>query len=138
MSSRTQFLSKLIGLYCILVPLAMILHKQAALNAVTAILHDSSIILVLGIITLGAGLGIVLGHNVWSGGGPALVVTEVGWISLVKGLLLLFLPAGIEAKLVLEELHYVRLFYFFMAIALGIGVYLTYSGFTTRTHKSRP
>jgi hypothetical protein len=34
----------------------------------------------------------VLGHNIWSGGALVVVVTVVGWITLVKSLLFLFLP----------------------------------------------
>ena len=65
MLPRTLFLSRLIGLYCILVALSMITHKQATLESVTAVLHDSSMMFVLGAITLAAGLAMVLAHNIW-------------------------------------------------------------------------
>jgi putative exporter of polyketide antibiotics len=96
MSPRTLFLSRLIGLYCILVALSMITRRQATLESVTALLHDPSMIFVLGAITLIAGLAMVLTHNIWSGGALAVIVTLVGWITLIKSLSFLFLPPQIK------------------------------------------
>jgi nitrate reductase gamma subunit len=92
MSPRTVFLSKLIGLYCIVAALSMMTRRQATLDTVTALLQNPSIMLILGVITLAAGLAMVLAHNSWSGGALAVVVTLVGWITLIKSLLFLFLP----------------------------------------------
>ena len=50
------------------------------------------VLLFAGVFALIVGLAIVLGHNVWSGGAAPAIVTLVGWASLVKGLLILFLP----------------------------------------------
>jgi hypothetical protein len=90
--------------------------------------------LILGVITLAAGLAMVLAHNIWSGGTLAVVVTLVGWITLVKGLLFLFLPPEMEAGFFVGQLHYQQLSYLYGAISLALGVYLTYGGFTARSH----
>ena len=66
MSSRTIFLSKLIGLYCILIGLSMMTRGQATVETVTALLQNSAMTLILGVITLAAGLAMVLAHNIWS------------------------------------------------------------------------
>jgi hypothetical protein len=134
MSPRTIFLSRLIGLYCVLVALSMITRRQATLESVTALLHNPSMIFIVGIITLAGGLAMVLAHNIWSGGALALVVTLVGWIALIKGLFFLFLPPEVEAGFFLQQLHYQELFYFYGAVSLVLGVYLTYGGFTSRSH----
>jgi putative exporter of polyketide antibiotics len=133
MSLRTLFLSRLIGLYCILVALSMITRRQATLEWVTALLHDPSMIFVLGAITLIAGLAMVLTHNIWSGGALVVIVTLVGWITLIKSLSFLFLPPQIEAGLFLKRLHYEQLFYLYCAFSLVLGIYLTYSGFKSRS-----
>jgi hypothetical protein len=39
----------------------------------------------------------VLAHNIWSGGVLALIVTLVGWVTLIKSLSFLFLPPEIDA-----------------------------------------
>lgn len=129
MSSRTIFLSRLIGLYCIVIALSMMTRKQATVETVNALLQNPSMMLIVGIITLATGLAIVLAHNIWSGSTLAVVVTLVGWITLLKSLSLLFLPPEMETGLFLRHLHYQQLFYLYGAISLVLGVYLTYSGF---------
>jgi len=133
MSSRTIFLSKLIGLYCIVIALSMMTRRQATVETVTALLQNPSMMLIIGIITLAAGLAMVLAHNIWSGGALAVVVTLVGWVTLIKSLFFLFLPPEMEAGLFLQQLHYQQLFYLYGAISLVLGVYLAYSGFTSRS-----
>jgi len=134
MSPRTLFLSRLIGLYCILVALSMITRRQATVDTVTALLQNPSMMLILGAITLIAGLAMVLAHNIWSGGALVVIVTLVGWITLIKSLSFLFLPPEMEARLFLEQLHYRQLFYMYTAFSLVLGVYLTYGGFKSRSH----
>jgi hypothetical protein len=67
MSSRTVFLCRLIGLYCLLLSLSMIVHKQASVESVTALLHSPALTMILGVVIVAAGLAMILGHNVWSG-----------------------------------------------------------------------
>jgi putative exporter of polyketide antibiotics len=134
MSPRTLFLSRLIGLYCILVGLSMMTHSRATVETVTALLQNPSMTLILGVITLAAGLAMVLAHNIWSGGTLVVVVTLVGWMALVKSLFFLFLPPEMETRLFLQQLHYQQLFYLYGAISLALGVYLTYGGFKSRSH----
>lgn len=128
MTPRTTFLSRLIGPYCILVPLSMLTHKEASMAAVNALVHNAPSMLLLGVFTLAAGLAMVIAHNVWLGGAVPVVVTLIGWITLVKGLLFLFLPPEAVTDL-LELLHYQQLFPGFAAISILIGAYLTYGGF---------
>jgi hypothetical protein len=74
--------------------------------------------------TRGIGLAaIVLAHNVWSGGALPVLVTVVGWISLVKGLIVLLLSFETSATY-FEALRYGQLFYVYMGITLVIGIYL--------------
>jgi hypothetical protein len=86
------------------------------------------VLLLVGVITLVAGLAIVLGHNIWSGGVLPVIITLVGWFTLIKGLLLLFLsPEAVVG--VFGKLHYQQRFYLYILISLILGVYLTYEGF---------
>jgi hypothetical protein len=134
MSSRTAFLSKLIGIYCIVVSLAMLAHKQATVEMVIALVHDAPLLFLTGFIALTAGLAMVLCHNVWSGGAAPVIVTLIGWASLVKGALILFLPPAAEADVFLGGLYYARLFYLYAAFSLLIGIYLTYAGAKSTAH----
>ena len=133
MSPRTIFLSKLLGLYCVVVGLAMFVHSHATMEMLKAMLHNAPVLYVAGIIALAMGLAMVLSHNVWCGGVLPIVVTVVGWIALIKGLLLLFLPAQWTEACYLGCGHPVPLFYLKAAITLILGAYLTYGGFTAKS-----
>jgi hypothetical protein len=128
MSPRTIYLGRLIGLYCVLLALAMVSHKQATVETIIALMHDAPVLLFASIVAMAAGLAIVLGHNVWSGGMLPVVVTLVGWISLIKGVILLFLPPA-GALAYFEALRYGQFFYAYMSVTLIIGIYLTFSSF---------
>lgn len=130
MSSQTRFLTKLLGLYCIIVAVAMGLHRQATLEAITALVHDRPLVLIVGIITVFAGLAMVLVHNLWSGGVAPVVVTLIGWITLLKGVLFLLLPPDAAVGFYLDTLHYAQLFYLYVAFSLALGIYLSWAGFS--------
>jgi hypothetical protein len=127
MAPRTIFLSKLIGFFCVAVSLAMMAHGQATVNLMTALVHDPPLVLLMGMIGLAAGLAIVLGHNSWSGGALTVVVTVVGWVILIRGLLLLLLPPATFVKL-FASFHFDQIFLFYLAVPLALGVYLTWGG----------
>jgi hypothetical protein len=137
MSPRTVFLSKLIGLYCLILALAMVLNKAALMDEITALAGNSPVMLVVGVFTLFAGLAMVLGHNVWRGGGVTIVVTVIGWLTLLKALLILFIPLSVESRFLLIPLHSDGLFYVRLALTFLLGVYLTYGGFAA-SPKNRP
>ena len=136
MSSKTIFLIGLIGLYCIFVIPSMVLQRQATMDLMPALLHNSPVMWVLSVTTLTVGLAMVLAHNVWSGGTLAVVVTLCGWSTLIKGLLFLFLPSGLESEFILSVLRNPLVFYVWMTPSLLIGIYLTYGGFTSRTART--
>jgi len=129
MSSRTIFISRLVGLYCLAVSLVMFTHKAAMVEIENTLVHTPAMLFIGGIITLVAGLAIVLSHNVWSGGALPVVVTALGWVSLIKGLFLLWPGTTIGFW---ESFHYEKLFYLYASISFVIGAYLTYEGFRTR------
>lgn len=134
MSPRTRFLSRLIGIYIILVSLSMVTHKQATVEMVTALIQNPAVLFVVGLITVAAGLAMVLSHNVWSGGPVPVVVTLVGWATLIKGLFFLFLSPETASWLFLGEFRYQQFFYLYTAISLLLGIYLIYGGMR---HQSR-
>lgn len=138
MSSRTKFLSRLIGLYSILVSLAMITHREATLEMLTAFLHNPPVVFLAAVFAVSVGLALVLGHNVWSGGAVPVIVTLVGWLTLIKGLLLLFLPQATAPEVFLGALHYEQLFYVYAGVSLLLGIYLTLGAGQSRAKQQEP
>jgi len=132
MAVRTTFLSRLLGLYLILISVAMGIHRQATIDSMRALMHNPPVLFVVSVIAMAAGLAMVLGHNVWSGGVLPVVVTLSGWMVLIKGSLLLFLSPEAASGIFLAGLHYEQFFYVYTGIALVVGICLTYGGFRTR------
>ena len=117
MEARTIFLSKLIGLYCIVIAVAMSVDKPATVNAVVALVGSPPLVLLVGLVVVAAGLALVLSHNVWRGSALAVVVTLIGWLTLVKGALFLFSPAPAAGGFVVWGAAYERWFYVDVALA---------------------
>ena len=131
MSPRTIFLSRLLGLYSLVIGLAMFAHRQATMETIKAMIHNGPAMYISGVIALAAGLALVLGHNVWKGGVLPVVVTLVGWLSLIKGLVILFLSAELEGGTFLGG-YIEHRFYLNAAIAVVVGAYLTFAGFRAK------
>jgi hypothetical protein len=128
MPTPTNYLSKLIGLFSMLIGFAMIARRQDMAAAIDALLHNPTLLLIFGLIALAIGLAMVLAHNIWSGGVLPVVVTVIGWLTLIRGLVLLFVPAAMVANL-FEAMHFARLLYLYASISLVLGLYLTVAGF---------
>ena len=132
MSTLTIYLARLIGLSAVLLVAALLVHGNALIMATVA---DGPVMLVYAIFSLGAGLAMILGHNVWSGGTLPMIVTLVGWLIFAKGLVLLLVAPGTFARL-LEKMHYSEHYPLYLVPALIIGFYLIYAGFTARSARS--
>jgi len=132
MSPRTVFISRLLGLYCLIVSLNMFTHKSAMVEIESTLIHTPAMLFLGGIFTLVAGLAIVLSHNVWSGGALPVTVTLLGWISLIKGVFLL--SPGTTTGF-WDSFRYEQLFYVYASVSFLLGVYLTYGGFRVQHAK---
>ena len=128
MTRRTIFLARLIGLFFLLLALLLSVHKQESVMAFDAIAHSQDILLVAAYVALAAGLAMVIGHNIWSGGAPVILVTLTGWALLLKAVVILLLPADVMG-FVYDTLRFDRSFYVVMAIMAAIGIYLTWASF---------
>jgi hypothetical protein len=135
MSRHTVFLSRLLGLYTLIVTLWLLADPHAATTMIEALVGHPGLHVLLALITLGLGLAMVLGHNRWSGGPLPVLVTLLGWGILLRGLLLLFLSSTQVLGLV-RALRFSTFLYAYLAVPLVLGLYLTYAGFTTRSSSS--
>ncbi len=127
MSVRTVFLARLFGLYCIIIAAAMLPQPEAIVALVHAFVADAPLVLIAGVFTLFGGLAIVLLHNYWSGGALTVIITLLGWLTLIKAVALLVLP---PAKLValyggVSSAHIL----ISGSLSLLLGIYLAVAGF---------
>ena len=127
MSVRTVFLARLFGLYCIVIAAIMLPQPEAFVTIVHAFVADAPLVLIAGIFTLLGGLALVLLHNYWSGGALPVIITLLGWLTLIKAVVLLVLPSTRLAALYggVSPTHILIL----GSLTLLLGIYLTVAGF---------
>ncbi len=129
MSPLTIFLAKLLGLYCIILALAVMTRKASTVATITALFGNPPLLLLVEVLGLAGGLAMIIGHNVWSGGALPIVVTLVGWLMAIRGASLLALSPNATLR-ELSLWQYEQFFYFYMAGTLVLGIYLTLAGFS--------
>ena len=135
MSMRTVFLARLFGLYCLIVAAAMLPQPEAFVSLVHAFVADAPLVLIAGVFTLFGGLALVLLHNYWSGGALPVIITLIGWLTLIKAVVLVVLPSnklialygGVSSTHILIS----------GSLTLLLGIYLTVSGFRSSLDKSK-
>ena len=135
MSRLTIYLGKLIGIFLLVISLAMALDKASLVEIVTALIDDRALLLIVGMMALVAGLGIVLGHNVWSGGVLPVLVTLFGWLLVFRGLVLLLVPSETLIAY-FQFLRFDDLFYAYAGITFLLGLIFSYAAFSSRAEYS--
>ena len=128
MTPLTLFLAKLFGTLLLFVGASMSLRKREILDITNRVIHDPAMIFFTAMLQLVAGLAIVLGHDIWTGGALPVVVTLFGWLLLVSGLALLLIP---HEKLIetYDGMHFEKNYAVFTAVTVAFGAYLLIAGF---------
>jgi hypothetical protein len=111
----------------------MLPQPEAFVTIVHAFVADAPLVLIAGVFTLFGGLALVLLHNRWSEGAPTVIVTLIGWLTLIKAVVLLALPStklvalygGVSATHILIS----------GSLTLVLGIYLTVAGFRSPLDK---
>ena len=97
--------------------LALMTHKQSTVASVKALIRSPPLLLLVEVIALIAGLAMVLGHEIWSGGALAVIVTLIGWLMTIRGVVLLALSEDVKLKL-FDALRYEERFFVYMGVVL--------------------
>ena len=86
----------LMGPTLVAIAAAMVLNFASFPELAEQVSRDPSLIFLSGILLFVAGLAIVRVHNVWVGGWPVLV-TVLGWVAVLSGLLRMLFPTRLAA-----------------------------------------
>src|SRR5271157_3932298 len=128
MSPLTVFLGKFFGLSCVLMCAVLVARPKESLEAIASMMESPGLVLGTGIFTMGGGVAMVVGHNVWSGGALPVAVTLLGWVTLIKGLVLMATPPRALTAFS-RALHSPARFRLYMAAALAFSAWLTVTAF---------
>jgi hypothetical protein len=125
---RTIYLSRLLGLFLLVLAAAELTQRSTLAATAMEFANSPALLLISGMLTLVAGLAIVLAHNVWRGGAMPVVVTVLGWVLLLKGAALVVIPPVAWDGMV-QASHFEDLYGLYGVLPLVLGVYLTFAGF---------
>lgn len=140
---RTRMFARVLGPFMVIVDLAAVLRASDVRTMLSDFSTDSAWPWMAGAFILIAGLVVVALHQYWHGA-AAIVVSVLGWLIILRAVLLLFFP---ETLMSLAD-NMIGATGWWMAacgVAALIGVYLTYVGWaperqrpaTHATHASR-
>ncbi|MDP8212084.1 MAG: hypothetical protein P9X22_02180 [Candidatus Zapsychrus exili] len=119
---NSVFLAKLIGPYCIIVGLGVLLNLKTYQTIMEDFLKNSALIYLGGILALIIGLLIVLTHNVWTVSW-AVAITIFGWGGIIKGIWLIAFPKSIckFSENYLKNANLLKL-HLILVIIVGVGL----------------
>lgn len=120
----SYLIAKLLGAVYTAVGLGILLNKSHYNSMMRDVIGNATIMYFGGVASLTVGVLLVEFHNVWVQDWPVLI-TIIGWIALVKGVLLLLKPDVVKglAQFWMNRLHIVGV------AALVLGLILGYYGF---------
>jgi hypothetical protein len=120
-------LAKVMGIVVAAFAVAGLIRPRVVSDAIRDFDHESFARLVIGCIAIGAGVMLIMVHNVWEKD-FRLVITLFGWTMVVKGIGYLLMPKFMVGftKGMLKSSGQMQLFLF---ACLALGAYLTYKGF---------
>jgi len=120
----TIFLAQILSLIYLATGLGILADKNRFRTLYDEMLRDSPLMYFMGILALVVGFIIVSFHNVWVTDWPV-IVTVTGWLSLIKGILLVVMPKVIlrHARFWLPRLQGAGV------LVLVLGLVLGYFGF---------
>jgi hypothetical protein len=97
----SKTIAGLIGPTLVALAAALLINLSSISALVEPVSHDPALVLVSGVLSFVAGLAVVRVHNHWSGDW-AVLVTILGWLLLIGGLVRMLFPiwlAGMAATL---------------------------------------
>lgn len=123
----SRFLGKVIGIYLFIISLAMLTRFHQFSDMMNELANNNSAMFVTGFFTLILGILLVVSHNIWQWNWRVLI-TLVAWISLAKGIAIIFYPPWINASADLF-LHNLTFAYFAIGLDFVLGLFLMYCGY---------
>ncbi len=121
------FLAKLLGPYCLIVSLGVLLNFKFYRKVMEDLLKNSALIYIAGVIALIFGLLLVKFHNVWVLGWPV-IITLIGWLGLIKGIWLIVFPDSLT-KITNYHLKNPSILTARLIVVLLLGLVLTVFGY---------
>lgn len=120
------FFAKFLGLYLTILSIGLLITRKNFLPIGEEFVGSRPLIFLTGLLSLLFGLVIILLNNVWWGW--PLIVTLLGWLLVIRGLIRLFWPEW-SRTIIGKFLSSPKAYYITFIITLILGLILLYFGF---------
>lgn len=122
----SNYLAEIWGISIVIIALALLIKEKHLKRLFVAVETEQGLFL-WGVIAVITGVAMVLAHNVWIQGWQV-IITIFGWITLIKGIILLFAPE--ITKSWTKKMENKQWLPITLTIAVIFGLIVTYLGFT--------
>ena len=124
------FIAKLLGIYLLIVALLWAVRGEVISQTIKDFADSRVAVLASGLMALVVGIALVISHNIWELNWRGLI-TVMGYLAISKGIIRIGwpqLPQKASPLLIKPAVVWV-----WIGLALALGGYLTWSGFTQGT-----
>ena len=121
-----NYIASLFGFSLVVIPLSLLVNPKN-LARLSSHVEDGSNSFVWGIISFILGSAMLLNHNVWVSDWTV-IITILGWLVFLKGVMLLFWPDVIKTRV--QKVIKSQQLSVLLVIVVFIGLTLTYFAFT--------
>jgi hypothetical protein len=108
---------------------SVLLQRAVFIAVLNDLIENRTALFMTGLVLLLLGLFVVLVHNVWNAGFLPLILTLIGWLLVLRGLLSMFVPGHEIARLV-RLLKFDEFSWLYASAIVALGAYLTWAGFS--------
>jgi len=123
----SSFFAQLIGIYFVLICLSMLVYEDRFKKIMNNIMGHPASLFICSATNIIFALVILIPHNIWVASWP-LLITLIGWLTLLKGIIGLFFPERyVKMSMDLMEKTGYKIWTW---IWLLIGLYLVWMGFS--------
>ena len=124
---NSKTIAGLVGPSMILAGAVVLLNMNLFPGMVAEIMRNPLLVILAGFITFVAGLAIVRAHNRWGKGWPV-IVTVIGWICILVGLLRALFPV-LVAQIAVRVIRVPGILPIAAVIMLALGAFLSFKAY---------
>jgi hypothetical protein len=128
MAAFTSYFAQLAGLYVIVLGIILIVRKGTVIDLLLKMAENQAFVFLAGMIRVIIGLAVLIGNGPWGDRALSIVVAFIGWITLVRGIVMLLVTPQHQRKLI-DYWRRDAAYYTAVAIVLVLGLYLARAGF---------
>lgn len=122
----SNYLAEIFGISIVVISLALLLRDRY-IKRIFSSVENEECMLFCGFVSFVIGIAIILAHNVWVKNWQV-IVTILGWMSLLKGLAMLFMPELVKSYVKkVENKNWLPIA---LVVMVFVGLVITYFGFT--------